>query len=745
MNHPIRHQPLRQIEFNHPYVQPTIEPDEPIDLRKYLDFLSDYRWFILGVTLVVTLLGVAYAWIAKPIYEATILIQVEGASAPPISKTSAAEDSPPAVDLKTATAAEMEVLRSRMVVSRAVDNTRYYIDVQPKYFPQIGAWLARQNKQLSEPGLFGYGGYVWGSERADVAVFNVPEELQGETFVLTAGNNGSFSLAQEDAGIALTGQAGSTLSAQTEQGTIELRVDSLAAKPGAQFSLIRWPRLDTIETLQQTLKIYEKGRNSGVIGVALEGPNRKRTTSVLNEIGNEYIRQNEYRRSETAEKSLAFLNRQLPELRAEMVRSETAYNLVRNKHGTINLEEEAKALLQHSVTTQTRMVELSQRKQELLVRFQNEHPMVQAINQQMRVLNREMAAVNTKIKRLPEVEQDVLRLSRDVKVNTDVYTAVLSTAQQLRLVTASKVGNVRLLDSPEMPVKPIKPDRRQVVLNAALIGLALGVIGAFIRKTLYGRVDDAQEIERLLGVPVSATIPHSDGQDRLASRSFNDRRNVALLSHDASEQVIESLRRFRTSFQFAMAGSRNNIIMITGPTPGVGKSFVAANFSTVLASIGKRVLLIDADMRTGYLHRDFDLERRVGLSDAIIGEVPLDEVIHKEVRENVDFISTGNLPSSPGELLAHENFCELLKSVSSRYDFVLIDTPPVLSVSDALTIAPYAGAIFNIVRGGMNSVWEIEETVKRLNQAGAIVTGTVLNDPKSRPARYGYGYAAKYG
>jgi tyrosine-protein kinase Etk/Wzc len=192
-----------------------------------------------------------------------------------------------------------------------------------------------------------------------------------------------------------------------------------------------------------------------------------------------------------------------------------------------------------------------------------------------------------------------------------------------------------------------------------------------------------------------------------------------------------------------MLNSRNNVVMITGPTPGVGKSFVSANFAAVLAAVGKRILLIDGDLRTGHLHHYFGLDRKNGLADALAAHAKVEQVVHRNVVENVDFISTGSLPSRPAELLSHRNFGGLLKLLSDRYDFVLIDTPPVLAVSDALIVASQAGVIFNIVRGGISTVGEIEETVKRLNQAGHTVNGIVFNDLK--PGSSQYDYASGYG
>jgi tyrosine-protein kinase Etk/Wzc len=528
------------------------------------------------------------------------------------------------------------------------------------------------------------------------------------------------------------------------QGDIVLRVDLLEAWDGAQFKLVRAPITETVEKLQSDLAIAEKGKQSGIISVSLEGPDAGKTANTLNEIGREYVRQNVDRKSEEAEKSLLFLEKQLPELKANLEQAEVRYNNLRNSRGTVDLSEEAKAVLQQSVLAQTRLVELKQKRDELQTRFQNENPLVVAVNQQIRTLEQELGSVNAKIKKLPSIEQDVFRLTRDVKVNTDLYTSLLNSAQQLRLIKASKVGNARLLDSAVKPLKPLRPNKAVVVALAVLIGLFLGIIGAFIRKSLFGGIDDPHEIEQMLGLTVSAAIPHSKTQTALYTHIQGKEKRVSILAQeDPSDAAVESLRSFRTSLQFSMLDAKNRIVMVTGPTPSIGKSFISANFAAVLGATGKRVLLVDADLRKGYLHRYFGLERKHGLSEVIAAQLALEQAIHLNIVENVDFISTGELPPRPAELLAHGHFGEFMHAVAARYDFVVIDTAPVLAVSDALVVAPHVGTIFNVVRGSISTMGEIEEAVKRFRQAGAAVTGVVFNDLKPRAGRYGYG--SKYG
>ncbi|MFD2366437.1 polysaccharide biosynthesis tyrosine autokinase [Pseudoduganella sp. GCM10020061] len=717
------------------------QDNDSFDLAEYLDVLIESRWLITVIALVVTLLGGAYAMIATPIYQSNILIQVEDGGAPGGMMLG---DLAGAFEMKSASTAEIEIIRSRYVVSRAVANARLDLSVTPTRFPLFGNWLARGKTELSEPGLFGFGGYAWGAEKARISSFNVPVSLEGQPFLLTAAGNNSYVITQSAAGIETKGRVGERLSIETSFGELVVEVAELNAKAGASFTIVRNPLLKTVEQLQQALTISEKGKQSGMLGVSLEGADRVQTAATLNEIGREYLRQNVERKSEEAEKSLAFLEKQLPEMKRNLEQAEANYNALRNSRGTVDLGEEAKSVLQQSVLSQTRLIELKQKRDELLTRYQPSNPLVVAVTQQMQTLNSELGSVNARIRKMPQIEQDVLRLTRDIKVNTDLYTSLLNSAQQLRLVKASKVGNVRLIDDAVVALVPVRPKRSLMVAIALIAGLFIGVIVAFIKKSLFGGIQDPGEVERALGLPISAAIPHSSKQESLFADMSSGKQKLAVLAQaDPTEGAIEALRSFRTSLQFSLLGAKNKIVMITGPTPGVGKSFVSVNFATVLASAGKKVLLIDGDLRKGYLQRYFGLSREGGLSEIILGQRTFDTAVHVNVVEGVDFLTTGVLPPRPAELLEHPYFAALLENVAERYDYVVIDTAPVLAVTDALIVAPHVGAIFNVVRGDVSTMGDVGETVKRLRQAGHNVAGVVFNDLRHRIG--GYGFSSKYG
>ncbi|MEM5430277.1 polysaccharide biosynthesis tyrosine autokinase [Cupriavidus oxalaticus] len=726
---------------NPTYQSPAAPAEDEIDLVKYLDVLLASRWMIISIAAVILALGVAYAFLARPEYEADILVQVEDS---PADAKSLLGDVSNLFDVKTDAAAEMEILRSRMVVDRAVESLRLYIEAKPRYFPVVGEWIASRAKRLSEPGLFGLGGFAWGTESIKVATFDVPVDLEEQKFKLTALGDGRFRLEQGDLDGPIEGHVGKALDSQQEVGSIRLLVTELKGKPGTVFKLVRSSKLQTLEDLQVALQIDEKGKQSGVIGAALRGKDPKLTAATLNEIGEEYVAQNIKRKAAEAEKSLIFLGDLLPQLKSELEQAEVRYNTLRNKRGTFNLSEEGRAYLQESVAAETTLLELKQKKAELLTRFRPQHPSMQAIDTQIAALSGKVGGIANQMKSLPNLEQDALRLMRDVQVNNDLYVGLLNNMQQLKLVKAGKVGTVRLVDNARVPEEPVKPRKPLVIGLAALLGLMLGVIVAFVRDALYGGITDPQDIEQHAGLTVYGTVPHSTQQFVLSEDIRSRKRGMHLLaSLSPNEPSIESLRSLRTALQFAMLDAGNNRVLLTGPTPGVGKSFVSANLAAIMAAGGKRVLLLDADMRKGYLNQYFGKERAPGLSDVLAGNANMEDVIHQDLIDGLDFISTGTLPPNPAELLLNTRLVELLDSLDERYDLVMIDTPPVLAVADTAILAARCGTVFLVTRFEKSTIGEVAESAKQLSHANVDVSGVIFNGLDPRAFRYGYG--SKYG
>lgn len=700
------------------------ERDGMVDLTSWFDVLARYRWTFLTVAGLVIALGAIYALIARPVYRADIMVQVEESTNTTAATNRVAAQISPVIEVKSAASAEIELLQSRMVVGRAVDNLMLNIEASPRYFPIVGRAIAQNNSELSQPGLLGWGGFAWGSESIAVSELTVPAEMDERKITVTALGKGDYRVSFASDPARANGKVGEPLTVKTAYGPVNLTISKLDGRPGAQFELRHVPRLAAIARLQQQLHIMERGKQSGVIGVTLEGDSPKLTAAILNEIGMEYVEQNVRRKAAEAEKSLEFLQGQMPQLRQQVEAAESRYNAMRNQRGTVDLSEESKLILAQSVQIQTRLQELKQKRQELAMRFVGDHPSISAIDSQIDSLTAQLNGVTGRIQRLPDVEQNVLRLMRDVKVNTELYQALLNDVQQLKLMKASKVGTARLVDPANVPLKPVRPNRPLIVAVAVGLGVLAGLLMVVVRRSLDGGLTDADEIEQHTGLTVYATIPQSQQQ----ARKFGGAKPLPglLALQEPEDPAMESLRSFRTALQFALVGSRNRIVVITGPAPGVGKSFIAANFAAILGAGGKRVALVDADLRRGGLNHRFGSRRSPGLSDVLLG-TPLDKVVQRQVAPGLDFIPTGTQAPQPADMLNSPGMEALIDELKSRYDVVLIDSPPVLAAADAGILASRAGAVFLVARADVTTASELQATDKAIRHAGGDVKGVLFN------------------
>jgi tyrosine-protein kinase Etk/Wzc len=699
--------------------------EDDLDIGRYIDVLLSNKWLIAAITLVVFLIGATYAFLERPIYESNLVVQVEDTDGGGKGILSEAGG---LIDVKTPANAEIEIIRSRMIAGQAVEATKLYIAANPRYVPYIGGWLARRANGLSEPGFLGLEGYVSGTERILVSQFDVPTHMEGGLFTVTAKAGNQYTL--DYPGMQqLTGTVGTPLKAETGNGPIELTVTELAGKPGALFNLYRYAKLPTTVALQSSLVLTERGKTSGIINVSLQDTDPFKLTRVLNAVGDQYVKQNIERKAAEAQKTLAFLDVQLPQFKKQLEASEEVYNRYRNQKGTVAFSEEAALVLNQAVDRQTKLLDAQQRRRELESRFTSAHPVVQTLDSQIAALRTDMGEIQSRIKGLPAIQQEAVRMERDVKVNTELYQQLLNNALQLRLVKEGKIGNVRVLDEAVVPQVPVKPNRKVIIAAALALGLFLGIVAAFVRSSfIEQRLRDPHEVEADTGLPVFSTIPLSNAQSAIAKRRLSGATGVRLLAiENPDDPAVESLRSLRTAMQFAMLESPNNRVLISGPTPGVGKSFVTANFAALMAAAGKRTLLIDADLRRGHTHQYFGLQRHGGLSELIAGSLTVQQTVHRQVVPNLDFLATGQLPPNPSELLVSDSFKTALERLSEQYDLVVIDTPPVLVAADTSTVAAHAGTVLLVARADQSTMGELKESTRRLAMGGKAATGVLLN------------------
>jgi tyrosine-protein kinase Etk/Wzc len=717
-------------------------------------YLGDYLQTIVAnwraiavVTLAVTLLGTAYAFLARPTYRADVLFHLvdkgdgskKDSSLPPLTGM---------FDEKSSANGVVEMLKSRNVTEESVRRLHLDIGARPREMPIIGGMLSGiMGSEWAQklPSFLRPTSYAWGNGAITVSRFDTPESLYERDFTLIAGDEpGTFTLRDPDGIPLLEGRVGQDVSANTSVGPISLHVDTLSGPPGTPFLLTRASTLTTVDRLARALDIQEVGLQSGVIRASLEGHDSKLTASILNNVAQEFIKQDVASRSAEAEHMLAFLDDQLPQLRSQVDAAEQKYNKFRNEHGTVDLGEESRLLLQQVTDNKTRLEDLQQQRAELAQRFTEHHPAVQALDSQIATLRTSQASLTRSVAQLPDTEQTAVRLLRDVHVNTELYTSLLNSAQQLRVARAGQVGDVRVVDFAEPPDDPVRPKKLLVIVLSIGAGLVLGILVAFVRKSLYGGVERPDELEAALGVPVFAVVPRSPQQLRLQHHVSSRRRGLHVLAQQNPQDIaVEGVRSLRTSLQLTLNDARNNIVMLTGSRPDIGKSFLSVNLAALVASVNKRVLIVDGDMRRGDVHSHFGIAHQPGLSDVLLG-ADLNQAIQRDVLPGLDVLAKGSLHSHPSELLMSPRFEALLEELKSKYDLVVVDTPPVLAVTDSTVIGRYAGTTLLAIRHGRHPISELEETVKRLRIGGVNLRGVLLTDVPKTGAFIGGGYRGGY-
>ncbi|GLH22590.1 tyrosine protein kinase [Pseudomonas atacamensis] len=716
---------------------------DSIDLLGIFGSLIDQKWLIGALTGAFMVTGVAYAVLATPVYLANALVQVE----PKKNDMLGFSDLNSMLGGQSPSVTEIGIIKSRAVIGKTVDDLRLDIDVTPNTFPLIGGFLSRRYRGDSEtsvaPPRFGLNSYAWGGERLEFTRLQLPKDLLGKKLTLIAGEQQRFELFDENDNLLAEGVAGEAFANDGVEGQIA----HLSANPGTRFQVVRNPRIVTIQGYQDALDISEQGKESGIIRLALASSDAAEAVKILNKIASLYVEQNVRRTSAEAAQSLAFLQSQLPQVKRDLAKASDALNAYQTHGKTVNISLETQSVLGQSVALETRISELKMQQAELDRKFTKQHPAYRALMTQIGELTQQQKSLEGKVQDLPANQQELLNLTRDVEVASQIYTQLLNKSQELDIVRAGAVGNVRLIDTADVDLtNPIKPKKPLIVLIATLLGAFVGVALVLLRKSLSRGLEGPEGIEQL-GLPVYASIPYSALQEEEDNKKGRARDGVdkpayLLALRNPTDLSIESIRSLRTCLHFAGLDSTNNRIMISGPSPQVGKTFVSSNLAAVMALSGQRVVLIDADMRKGHLHKTLNTPISNGLSDLLVKRCTLEQAINKVEVDNLHFISRGQVPPNPSELLMHANFRELLAELSERYDLVIIDTPPLLAVTDAAIVGREAGISLIVTRFGVNPAKEIELTIRRFAQNGIELKGAVFNGVEKRAASYygGTGY-----
>lgn len=684
---------------------------DEIDIGQQIRNLLNHKYKIALAMLAGGLAGALFSLASTPIYRADAMLEIEAKQNQILTELNSILSNEP-----LASEAELELIQSRMVIGKTVDDLQLDQSVEPKFTPVVGHLLHNLNRD-TQPEL-------------KITHFTVQEAWQNQPIELRVRDSKSYiiTLPNEKS---LEGRVGVPLKID-QAGT--LQIDQILAESEQEFILTKFSKLSAIENIKNKLAVISKGKTSPIINLSYTGTDPKQTSTILNSIADNYVTQNRERDVHVASSGLAFISEELPRLKETLQEAENKLNAYREQSGSLDIPLESKGALESLTSIETQITLLRTEEAGLAELYTPEHPSYKAVLDKLAVLERAKNKINQQIAELPNTQQEVIRLNRDVETNQATYVQLLNKQQELNIMKASAQGNVRVVDHAFVPEIPIAPRKAVITLLSALAAGTLATIWYLLRSRIRKGVTSSDEIEEM-NLEVSALVPYSKTQQKSdvlkgKFKSLTNRSHYLLANEDATDVAVEAIRALRTNIYFSMMNAQNNVLMITGAAPEAGKSFISSNLAAVMAQAGKKVLLIDTDMRKGYLEKSFGAHAENGLADVLSGQLSPILAIQPTNIENLSFISHGTYPKNPSELLMDNRFKELLEATKPRYDYIVIDTPPVLAVTDASIIGQYASTSLLVARQGDTTAKEIEASVSRLSQNNVHIKGVILNGMK---------------
>lgn len=710
-----------------PEVKPPEAEDDEIDLVALLATLWSGKGWIAGGSALAMAAATGYLVMTPPIYQADALLQLEAGKnmlALPSSMSELLGSNEPS------TMAELEILRSRQVLGRAVAELNLAWVAEPRVLPVIGPTILRLSDPASRPSIA-------------LSYLEVHPDWLDEEMVLTKTDEVSFEVVLPD-GSLLSGEVGKLATNAAAGFAINLR--ELRGEVGQIYTVVHRSELAAIKLLSEAVSAGERGRQTGILEVKLKDGNRTDARARLNAVVRAYTEQNISKSSAEAQKSLDFVNSQLPVAQKALAEAEAALNAYRAAQQSVDLEFETQSLLTETTGVEGQLRTLKLKEEELKQKYTPNHPVYRQLVEERDALTQRLADLQSGITDLPETQREVVNLTRNLELAQAAYFELMNKSQELRVLSASQIGSVRVIDDAETQVIPVAPKKTQIMALALLLGLVGGAGAVLVRNWLRRGINGVQEIERI-GVPVFATINIYGSQ---AKGKPVEGRLVA--RDDPDDIVVEAFRSLRTSLHFGMLDARTKSIAITSSAPGAGKSFVSANLAVVAAQAGQRVCLIDADMRRGTQRKYFGLSKKLpGLADYLAEDSDVDGVLRESGVANLSLILTGAFPPNPSELLMRKRLAQLVEELDQRFDLVIFDAPPALAVTDAVVIGRHVGSVIAVARHDVTPLGELEAVQKTMSNAGVPLKAAILNayDPRRAKAGttrygYGYGYANRY-
>ena len=729
------------------------EHSDIIDIKDLIGVILNRKLLVITSVIIFILVTFFYGLSRQPKYKSNLLLNIENNSASE-SISNILSDSMPFMQNKSSLSSKVqEIIKSRTVLVPVINKLHLNVISTPKTLPIIGPIIKNYNSQYLEYGevakpFLGMSSYDWGGSYINVSQFTLPTELYEKVFTLTALDNQNYSLISPDNKVILkNAQINKIYNVRIENGDIlNIKINKIVANKGTVFKISKSNDMLTLNRLTKNLNIQSESGGSNIMRLSYRGSNPEKIASILNTLGSSVINNDIKRKSKNAQQVLSFLRSQIKLVQSKLNKTQAKLNNYRSKTGNLSVSTQTKIILQKLAAYNSQISELELKLSQLSEVLTAKNPELLQLKSAISKVKSQKSELEGKIKSLPTIDQLYVNLSRDVKIQENVYQTIVNKIQKYEIIQAATVSNLEIIDKADIPYENINTPLGILVILGAVLGFIFSVTWVFLQNHLIKGIQDPEVIEDILNLPSLGMVYLSKIQQSQTKKTKNSSAKKLKLIHevDPHDIVLESFRSIRTAVELKRLSSDNNYISISGPTESIGKSFITANLAYSIASSGRRVLIIDADMRKGHLNDYFNTNANHGLSDYLCKEkISTTDIIKKTRFESVDFISCGNYSSNSSELLMSNCFSDLLASTGKLYDFILIDTPPVLPVEDANIILQQTAINFLVLRCSSHDKKTMKLMLSKLHNASVITEGFILNGVTANSSYYHKQYQYK--
>ena len=752
------------------------------DVQKIFKTIKRHKFLILFTTLLFLLGGAFYNYMATPVYEseATIKVSKERLDLQFTSVIRAMGLDSEASLIDT----EIEILKSRNLIEKAIDAVNYNV----RYFTKEGL----KNIELYKDTPFKVKNIVV----KDPLFYNrkfVVKQLDANTFLLETQD--TFFSRLKDKISSLLGKSKPKLfykevhkfGEKIDNDFFSLVIEKVRDFKNGYYYFFSEPKYQLIKKINDNLEVFSATKNAAVIKLVYDDTNALRAKDFLDNLTREYLEQSVNQKTAEASKALAFIEEQLKKVSKKLKESAIKLENFKEENNIVDVGIESDVTLRKLSELESQLNDLTldennlkiiyeefqkgnysaisslsadypviekmltdlistiNKKNELLVDFTENHPDVMKVTAQIEELKRALEDTiesmyesvkekkkslediiytqETGLMKLPEKERVLADLKRKYLVNEKTYSYLLEKQAEMSINKAATVSSNKILDYASMPHKPIKPVKLFVLSASGLLGLIFGLLGAFMKDYFDTKIKTKEDIAELTRLPIFGVVPYVKDANKL------------FVLEDPQSLASESIRTIRTNLDFVGASKdeRSKVVVVTSVVPGEGKTTIAANLAAVLGNSEKKTIILSLDLRRPRLHRIFNLANKGGMSTVLAGKDDLKDVIweHQTIK-NLDIITSGPIPPNPSDLIDSSIMQEVFDTLRREYDYIIIDSPPVSSVTDAILLMKNANVSLSVFM----SEYSEKDYVKSLNEMvemyGLKHIGIVLNGVKPK-------------